>query len=64
MPDAANELLKVGEVAKRLGVSDETVRGWAKTGKLRYVKLPSGGRRFRAVDVDAILTPVEPTVAD
>lgn len=60
MPDP-DELLSASEVAPLLHVTEETVRHWAKTGKLRHVLLPSGQRRYRRADVEAILVPVEPT---
>lgn len=59
----APDLLTAPQVAALLNVSDESVRRWADTGKLRYVELPSGQRRFRRSDIDAILTPAEPTGA-
>lgn len=55
------ELLKAPAVAAILGVTDETVRRWAELGRLRHIVLPSGQRRFRRADVEAILQPVEPT---
>lgn len=59
----APDLLTAPQVAALLGVSDESVRRWADTGKLRYIALPSGQRRFRRSDIEAILTPDEPTEA-
>lgn len=56
-------ILTSTEVARTLGVTDETVRRWADDGKLSHVKLPSGHRRFRQTDVDQLLTPIEPTEA-
>jgi len=52
--------LTASQVAQRLtdaGIptSDETVRQWAKTGRLPSVELPSGRRWFRREDVEAIL---------
>jgi len=56
-----DEMLKAPAVAAILGVTDETVRRWAEDGKLRHIVLPSGQRRFRRSDIEAILRPVEPT---
>lgn len=56
---STSELLKAAAVGKQLGVSDETVRRWAKAGKLRHVTLPSGKVRFRQADVDEYLNPAE-----
>ena len=61
---AADPLLTASDVAEALGVTDETVRQWAKSGKLRYVRLPSGQRRFQRSDVEAILVPVEPVATE
>jgi excisionase family DNA binding protein len=55
------ELLSATEAAALLQVSDETVRRWADAGKIRHVRLPSGQLRIYRQDVEAILTPVEPT---
>jgi excisionase family DNA binding protein len=49
------EHLNVREVARRLGVHENTVRNWADRGILRPIRLPgSGYRRFIAEDVDRI----------
>ena len=55
-----DELLTAPRVASILSVSDETVRRWADRGLIRSIRLPSGQRRFRRSDVDALLNP-EPT---
>jgi excisionase family DNA binding protein len=57
-------LLTIPQVVERLAelgieISDETVRQWAKNGRLRAVQLPSGRFRFRREDVDAIAVPTE-----
>lgn len=39
------ELLTVGEVARRLRVDDTTVRRWIKTGVLEAITLPHRGER-------------------
>ena len=55
--DMTETLLTSPEVADLFGVSDETVRRWAKDGKLPVVELPSGRVKFRRSDIDAILAP-------
>ena len=50
-----SELLDPSDVALRLGVTTETVRQWAKEGKLASVVMPSGRRKFRSEDIDAIV---------
>ena len=47
------QLTKVREVARTLGVHENTVRRWEERGLLRAVRLPSGVRRFRPEDVEA-----------
>lgn len=42
------DLLTASEVARRSGVTSETVRRWAREGKVEYLRLPSGGIRFPA----------------
>lgn len=56
------DLLTAPQVAEALQVSDETVRRWAADGRLPSIVLPSGKRRYRRADIDAILSP-EPTEA-
>ncbi len=56
------ELLKVRDVVRRFGVHANTVREWARTGKLPARKTPGGGQyRFRRQDVDAFEPPPEPS---
>lgn len=62
----APRLLTVTEAQQRLAdsglaVTDETIRRWAIDGKVPAIRLPSGQYRFRAEDVDAVLT--EPAAA-
>lgn len=52
------ELISADEVAEMCGVSRQAVYAWARAGSIPFVQLPGGGKRFRRVDVDAILTPV------
>lgn len=54
-----DELVSVGEVARYLGVSTDTVRRWARTGRISCIVLPSGHRRFRRADLLHITTPAE-----
>ncbi len=52
------ELLKVGDVARRFRVHPSTVREWARTGKLPSRRTPGGGQfRFRRRDVEAFEPP-------
>lgn len=47
----SDELLNVRQTAKELGVHENTVRNLEKRGELKAVRLPSGVRRFRKLDV-------------
>jgi excisionase family DNA binding protein len=47
--------LSPAQVAEILGVRKETVRAWADTGKLPCWRTPTGYRRFRQSDVDALI---------
>lgn len=47
------ELLNVRTTAEALGVHENTIRNWEKSGQLRGVKLPgSGFRRFPREEVE------------
>ncbi len=48
-------LLSIGEAASTLGVSVDTMRRWDAVGKLIPVRLPSGHRRYRREDIDALI---------
>lgn len=48
------QLMQVRQAARTLGVHENTVRRWEQRGLLRAVHLPSGVRRFRAEDVEAL----------
>ncbi|HEY5387929.1 MAG TPA: GAF domain-containing protein [Thermoleophilia bacterium] len=47
--------LRLSEAAAALGVSLNTLRRWSDTGKLLCYRSPGGHRRYRRVDVDALL---------
>lgn len=47
-------LLSVSQAAKRLGISDQTLRAYTKKGLVPFVKLPSGYRRFDPVLIEQI----------
>lgn len=55
------DLLTATEAAAAWGVSVHTVRRWAKEGKVATISLPSGRRRYRRSDVEALLA--EPSEA-
>lgn len=58
-----NDLRPSGWAAEYIGVTTETLRTWAKAGRIPYVRLPSGQYRFRVEDLDAMVAITEPTAA-
>jgi len=48
------ELIQVRQAARAFGVPENTIRRWEERGLLRAVRLPSGVRRFRAEDIEAV----------
>lgn len=53
---AEQPYLSLPEAAAALDVSQSSVRRWVKAGRLKAIKLPSGRRRIRREDVEAILS--------
>lgn len=50
------QLLTIGQTAKRLGVSIDTLRRWDKSGKFTSVRIsPTGNRYYRKSDVDLLI---------
>lgn len=56
MSQDTEKMLRPREVALLFKVDPKTVTRWAKTGRLTPVTLPSGHRRYRASDVEALMT--------
>lgn len=54
-----SEMLSRVQAAARLGVSVRTIENYIDQELLPAYKLPTGVRRFRVEDVDALLTPVK-----
>lgn len=50
-------VLTAPQVAARLQVTAETVRDWARSGKVPAITLPGGQYRFRREDIEAIEQP-------
>jgi excisionase family DNA binding protein len=58
-----NEYVKIAEAASILGVSQNTLRAWAETGKIPVHRNPANGYRlFRRADLDNFLTKVAGTM--
>jgi excisionase family DNA binding protein len=54
-----NEYVKVAEAARILGVSQNTLRAWAGTGKIPVRRNPANGYRlFRRADLETFLAKV------
>ena len=47
-------LITIREAARRLGVHENTVRRYADRGLIRAIRLPSGVRRVRRADIEAL----------
>lgn len=58
MPNT-DDLMTAEQVAALIPVHPETVRRWSREGKIPVVRLPSGRKRYRRVDVEALLAPVD-----
>jgi excisionase family DNA binding protein len=46
------EMIRVTEAARMIGIDNDTLRYWCDDGKFPHLKLPSGGYRFRKPDVE------------
>lgn len=53
--EASVVTLSIGDAAKELGVSTKTLRRWADSGKIRFLRSPSGQRRFYLTDIKRII---------
>jgi len=51
------------QAADYVGVHVDTIKRWAADGKVRSFRTPGGWWRFSKDDLDALLTPSEPTEA-
>ena len=58
-PALPPEWLTTGQAAAYLQVTRRTVYRWMDAGSLRYYSMPSGRRRLRKEDLDALLSPSE-----
>jgi len=54
MTSPAGGWLSPAQVAARFAVSTDTIRRWGRTGRLREHRTPSGHRRYRVEDVEAL----------
>lgn len=49
--------LSIGEAAKYLGVSRDTLRRWGKRGKIKSYRTPGGRRRYTIYDLELAMKP-------
>ena len=57
--EALGHMVRVGQAAKQIGVSKETLRNWDKSGRLVATRHPvTGYRYYRQNDLDAFLRSV------
>jgi excisionase family DNA binding protein len=55
-----SEFLKTAEAAEFLGVSQNTLRAWAKAGKIAVRRNPANGYRlFKRADLERFLAKIE-----
>ena len=52
-------LLTPGEVALMFNVAPKTVTRWASTGRIGSIRTPGGHRRFRASEIDGLLSDLQ-----
>lgn len=50
-----SEFCTAREVAGLFDVTPETVRRWARSGRIKVMTLPSGRRKFRRSDVEELV---------
>ena len=53
--DIHEQLLTPGEVARMFRVDPKTVTRWAASGRIGSIRTPGGHRRFRELEVNALL---------
>lgn len=51
------DMLSPEEAARLLGISTRTLARYAREHRIRAVMLPSGHRRYRTADIQALLNP-------
>lgn len=52
-------LLTPGEVALMFNVAPKTVTRWASTGRIGSIRTPGGHRRFRASEINGLLSDLQ-----
>lgn len=55
-PYNPDDLIPIGDAARILGVSLETVRRWNAAGRITAMRTVGGQRRFKRSDVEALIS--------
>ena len=55
-PKHTDDLLPVGESAALVGISRDTLKRWEAAGRIASLRTPTGHRRYRRADIEALLT--------
>lgn len=50
-----DEYLPIGEAAALIGVSVDTLRRWEREERIKALRLPTGHRRFKRSDIEALI---------
>lgn len=60
------EAVPIGEAARLLGVTVETVRRWERAGRIQAQRTPGGQRRFPVSEVERLrgTTEADPAIAE
>ena len=54
-PQSGEVYLPIGDVARRAGVSVDTIREWDRTGRIKSIRTAGGHRRFHLSHVEDYL---------
>jgi len=55
-PAPESDLLTIGDAARQLGVSTDTIRRWDRKGLITTTRTPGGQRRIPGAEIARILT--------
>lgn len=55
--NAEQELLSIGDAARLLGVSRDTLKRYEHRGRISSLRTPENHRRYRRADVEKLLRP-------
>lgn len=55
LPATTGRLVPIGEAARRIGFSIETIRRWANSGDIASTRTPGGQRRFTEAEIERFI---------